>query len=64
MTPGITLATSVGGAAYQGDVNSNLAAMNAQALALAGGNGAHNNMMPYQTLLFCIALTGIFPARS
>ncbi len=33
-------------------------------LALAGGGLPHNNMMPYLTLNFCIALQGIFPARN
>ena len=27
------------------------------------GNG-HNNLMPYQTLSFCIALRGLFPSRN
>jgi len=39
-------------------------AMNANAIATAGGNLPHNNMMPYLTLNFCIALTGIYPARN
>jgi microcystin-dependent protein len=34
------------------------------AIGLAGGGQAHNNMMPYLTLNFCIAMQGIFPARS
>lgn len=34
------------------------------ALAMAGGNLPHNNMMPYLTLNFCIALQGVFPARN
>lgn len=34
-----------------------------QALAPAGGGLPHNNMMPYLTLSFCIALQGVFPAR-
>jgi len=34
------------------------------AIAPAGGSQPHNNMMPYLTLNFCIALQGIFPARS
>lgn len=34
-----------------------------QALALAGGGLPHNNMQPYLTLNFCIALQGIFPQR-
>ncbi|HEX9046133.1 MAG TPA: tail fiber protein [Verrucomicrobiae bacterium] len=39
-------------------------AMNALALALAGGGQPHNNMPPFLTLNFIIALTGIFPPRS
>jgi microcystin-dependent protein len=35
-----------------------------QALAPAGGGAPHNNMMPFLTLNFCIALQGIFPQRS
>ena len=30
---------------------------------IAGGSLPHNNMMPYLTVNFCIALQGIFPAR-
>lgn len=30
----------------------------------AGGNQPHNNLMPYLTLNFCIALQGIYPPRS
>jgi microcystin-dependent protein len=30
----------------------------------AGGSLPHNNMQPYLTLNFCIALQGIFPPRS
>ena len=34
-----------------------------QSLSLAGGGLPHNNMQPYLTLNFCIALQGIFPQR-
>ncbi len=34
-----------------------------QALSLAGGGLPHNNMLPYLTLNFCIALQGVFPPR-
>jgi microcystin-dependent protein len=34
-----------------------------QALGSAGGSLPHNNMMPYLTLSFCIALQGVFPPR-
>jgi microcystin-dependent protein len=40
------------------------AILNPQALGLTGGNLPHNNLMPYLTLNFCIALNGIFPPRS
>jgi len=33
-------------------------------LAATGGSLPHNNMMPYLTLNFCIAMQGIFPPRS
>lgn len=32
-------------------------------LSLAGGGLPHNNLQPYLTLNFCIALQGIFPQR-
>jgi microcystin-dependent protein len=31
--------------------------------SFAGGGQPHNNMQPYLTLNFCIAMQGIFPAR-
>jgi microcystin-dependent protein len=33
-------------------------------LGPTGGDSPHNNMMPYLTLNFCIALQGIFPPRT
>lgn len=41
----------------------NLTPMAFQTLSLAGGGLPHNNMQPYLTLNFCIALQGIFPQR-
>jgi microcystin-dependent protein len=41
-----------------------LAAMAPQALTPTGGDQPHNNLMPYLTLNFCIALQGVFPPRS
>lgn len=40
-----------------------LAAMHGQALASTGGSQPHENMQPYLTLSFVIALQGIFPSR-
>jgi microcystin-dependent protein len=39
-------------------------AMSAQALTTTGGNQPHNNMSPYLTVNFLVALVGIFPARN
>jgi microcystin-dependent protein len=56
----ISLAGSTGANLYLGSQNG-LAAF--QALPPAGGGLPHNNMQPYLTLNFCIALQGIFPQR-
>jgi microcystin-dependent protein len=59
--PMATYAPSVGGTLYQPASNGNLAF---QALPVAGGSLPHNNMQPYLTLNYCIALQGVFPPRS
>jgi microcystin-dependent protein len=56
------LTRSAGGAVYNTTIN-NFVQMAPQALAPAGGGLPHNNMQPYLTLNFCIAMQGIFPAR-
>jgi microcystin-dependent protein len=38
-------------------------AMSPAATSISGGSLPHNNMMPYLTLNFCIALQGVFPQR-
>ena len=37
--------------------------MSPQAIAPAGGDQPHNNLQPYLTFYFCIALQGVFPPR-
>ncbi len=60
--PGASLATSSGGNLYQTTApNTPLAP---EALAPAGGDQPHNNLQPYLTFYFCIALQGVFPPRS
>jgi microcystin-dependent protein len=39
-------------------------AMADSSLAPAGGDAPHNNLMPYLTFYFCIALQGVFPPRT
>ena len=43
--------------------NTTVVQMAPEALAPAGGSQPHNNMMPYLTFYFCIALQGVFPPR-
>lgn len=64
LTNNVALGTTAGGALYQTQTGSNLVPMSANALAPVGGGLPHNNMQPYLTLNFCIALQGIFPQRS
>ena len=61
---GEALGRSVGASLYQTNTAQNLVAMAPSALASAGGSQPHNNLMPYLTLTFCIALQGVFPPRS
>jgi microcystin-dependent protein len=61
--PEISLAISVGGAIYDNQGQPEQGAMAPQALTPAGGDGPHNNMMPYLTYNFNIALQGVFPPR-
>ena len=39
-------------------------AVNPNCLTIAGGSLPHNNLQPYLTLNFCIALQGVFPPRN
>ena|SRR3712207_1157693 len=60
--PAVNLARSSGTTAYLA-APAAMGMMHPQALAIAGGSLPHNNMMPYLTLNFCIALQGVFPPR-
>jgi microcystin-dependent protein len=60
--PTLILSRSAGGNAYS-VTTSGLQSMAPEALAPAGGDQPHNNMQPYLTCYFCIALQGVFPPR-
>src|SRR5258707_6544055 len=64
-TPGPTvgLARSRGLNVYQTVTTQNLVQMSDNTIAPAGGDQPHNNLMPYLTLNFCIALQGVYPPR-
>ncbi|MBN1668460.1 MAG: phage tail protein [Anaerolineales bacterium] len=59
---GNALAASVPNEIYAAAAN--LQPMRAGTLANAGGGQAHDNMQPFLTLNFCIALQGLFPSRN
>ena len=72
-TPGTNKMLAQGNASLQGgqtaQVNlygpaASLVPMAPAAVSNVGGSQAHNNMMPYLTLSFCIALQGIFPSQN
>ena len=57
-----SLAKSANATAYA--TANNLVSMSPSALAPVGGDQPHNNMQPYLTFYFCIALQGVFPPRT
>ena len=58
----VALARSGNGSAYR-DASAGVVTMAPQAVTPAGGSLPHNNLMPYLTFHFCIALQGVFPQR-
>jgi microcystin-dependent protein len=65
-TPGptVTLGKANGITAYSTITNANIVSMSDNTVAPAGGDQPHNNLMPYLTLNFCIALQGVYPPRT
>ncbi|MFY9556237.1 MAG: tail fiber protein [Blastocatellia bacterium] len=61
-TPARTLAKSLQANAYS--TTATLGSMAPESLTPAGGDQPHNNLMPYLTFFFSIALQGVFPPRT
>ncbi len=49
---------------FHSDAVNSIGAMSGNALTPAGGDQPHNNLQPYLTFYFCIALQGVFPPRT
>ncbi len=62
-TPTTSIARPAGATPFVPGPNPPFVTMAAQAIGPTGNNSPHNNMMPYLTLNFCIALQGVFPPR-
>ena len=62
-SPNASLAASGGGNLYAVPAGLSITQMAFQTLSPAGGSLPHNNLMPYLTMNFCIALQGVFPPR-
>lgn len=58
-----SIARVAGATPYLPPAGAPLVSMAPEALAPAGGDQPHNNMQPYLTFYFCIALQGVFPPR-
>ena len=58
-----TLARANANAYVQNPSAGSFTQMSPSAIGIAGGSLPHNNMPPYLTLTFIIALQGVFPAR-
>jgi microcystin-dependent protein len=52
-----------GNVVYNNAITGATVNMNPAMLQPTGGNGAHNNMSPYLTNNYCIALSGVYPQR-
>lgn len=63
VNPNASLALSTGGTLYQATPTANTFAA-PEALAPTSGGNPHNNLQPYLTLYFNIALQGVFPPRT
>lgn len=64
-TPSVAPSRSAGGSIYLTTTPiPNAVTMAPESLAPAGGDAPHNNLQPYLTFFFCIALQGVFPPRT
>jgi microcystin-dependent protein len=61
---GRSIARGSAGNPYQQNTSQNIIQFNGSALAPAGGDQPHNNLQPYLTFYFNIALQGVFPPRT
>jgi len=63
-SPARSIARSQNANAYKAPAGQPVVQLSPQALSPAGGDQPHNNLMPYQTCYFNIALQGVFPPRT
>ena len=59
-----SLARTRFGQTFQQDTSDNLVDMASEAIGSTGGSQVHDNMQPFITMSFIIALVGLYPSRS
>ena len=67
VSPANALPGNTSGAAlniYSNSATPTSVMMNPAMISVAGGSQPHNNLMPYLTLNYCIALQGVYPPRT
>jgi microcystin-dependent protein len=62
-SPARSIARSQNANAYKSPASQPLTQLSGETLAPAGGDQPHNNLQPYLTFYFNIALQGVFPPR-
>ena len=58
------ISRTVGSNTAYDNTGANDTSLASQSMSTTGGGGAHNNLQPFLTLNFIIALVGLFPSRS
>ena len=61
---GAAYARAIGATPYQPPAGQPQVGMAPEAVGVTGGDQPHNNLQPYLTLMFNIALQGVFPPRT
>lgn len=60
----VSISRTSGGTIYQSNTASDLNQLHPGSILPEGSSLPHNNMQPFLTMYFCIALQGVFPPRS
>jgi microcystin-dependent protein len=57
------IATNVGNSLLYTDTSSSPTLLNSESVSTTGGNGVHENRMPFLAMVYCISTVGFYPPR-